>query len=304
MAKKSHKENVVGPWARQKLDALRDYLNFYTIALKNQKQWKLIYIDAFAGPGLSKVRNQQLTDEAPVSLFDLDAADISETEAYLKGSPTVALELENAFDEYIFIERDAERAQELRGLAAEIADGKTVSVIEDDASKVLVELANSKIDRKRNRAVAFIDPYGVSLSWEAVQALGETGAVEIIINFAWAMAINRLMVKGGDIPPNWRSMLNNFFGTEDWYALIYEKRDDLFGEHTVKAADAGERILSFYLDKLRGCFGYVAPPMLVRNTRGNPLYYLIWAGPNKLGLKGARHVLAQGERISGKRWKK
>jgi hypothetical protein len=36
---------------------------------------------------------------------------------------------------------------------------------------------------------------------------------------------------------------------------------------------------------------------LIKNTRGNPLYYLIWAGPHKKGLDGAEHILSKGERV-------
>ena len=131
-----------------------------------------------------------------------------------------------------------------------------------------------------------------------IEKLGKTGAVEIILNFAWAMAINRLMVKHGDIPDNWRLMLNKFFGDEDWYRLVYETSDDLFGQKTEKAVDAEKRILKYYIEKLKRCFGHVGPPMLVRNTKNNPLYYLIWAGPHPAGLKGANHILSQGETVT------
>jgi hypothetical protein len=33
------KDNTVGPWAREKLDALGQYLNFYTTVLKKQGHW-------------------------------------------------------------------------------------------------------------------------------------------------------------------------------------------------------------------------------------------------------------------------
>jgi hypothetical protein len=32
---------------------------------------------------------------------------------------------------------------------------------------------------------------------------------------------------------------------------------------------------------------------LITNTRGNPLYYLIWAGPHPKGLDGANHILGK-----------
>lgn len=294
MPKKSHRENTVGPWATQKLEALGKYLEFYTTALKKTGYWQKIYIDAFAGSGVSRIRTEKQSDFCLATLFELDETDLSEAEQYIKGSPAVALDLKTPFDKYIFVEQDAARVAELNEKYGGRAD---VEIRNQDASAALLDLANEVINQQKNRAVAFIDPYGLNISWKSIQALGKTGATEIIINFAWAMAINRLMVKEGKIPTTWYSMLNNFFGDSDWCELAYETEPDLFGKRTFKAVNAEKRILN-YLEKLKGCFGHVAPPMLVRNTKGNPLYYLIWAGPHPLGLKGAKHVLSQGEAVS------
>jgi hypothetical protein len=37
---------------------------------------------------------------------------------------------------------------------------------------------------------------------------------------------------------------------------------------------------------------------LIRNTRASPLYYLIWAGPNATGLKGAEGKSSRAAPIS------
>jgi len=60
--KKDHQERTVGPWAAEKLDALEAYLNFYTTALKNQR-FKRVFIDAFAGSPVSKVRGSDVPPE-------------------------------------------------------------------------------------------------------------------------------------------------------------------------------------------------------------------------------------------------
>jgi hypothetical protein len=51
---KKPRDSTVGPWAKEKLDALGQYLGFYTTVLKNQRHWLrgTIFVDAFAGPGL------------------------------------------------------------------------------------------------------------------------------------------------------------------------------------------------------------------------------------------------------------
>lgn len=56
-------------------------------------------------------------------------------------------------------------------------------------------------------------------------------------------------------------------------------------------------VLDLYVGRLKALFDFVAKPRLIRNTRNAPLYYLIWAGPNKLGLKGADYILRQGEKV-------
>jgi len=68
--KKSYSENTVGPWARQKLDVLENYLSAYTTALSKQR-FRLVFIDAFAGAGKSRVRGTWSDlDESEVRLFD------------------------------------------------------------------------------------------------------------------------------------------------------------------------------------------------------------------------------------------
>jgi three-Cys-motif partner protein len=47
--------DAVGPWAKEKLEALGRYLDFYTKVLKNQR-WRTIYVDAYAGAGRALLR--------------------------------------------------------------------------------------------------------------------------------------------------------------------------------------------------------------------------------------------------------
>ena len=122
--------------------------------------------------------------------------------------------------------------------------------------------------------------------------------MEVVVNFPLAMAINRLIPIGGSIPENWRVQLTKCFGTDRWKEVAYESTPSLFGDDiNTKASDASIRLLRLYMERLRGLFPYVSSPRLICNTRNNPLYYLIWAGPNKLGLKGAEAILGQGKKI-------
>jgi hypothetical protein len=62
---KKPEDNTVGPWAKEKLEALGQYLSFYTTVLKKQGDWLrgTIFVDAFAGPGLFRVRAKEKAAE-------------------------------------------------------------------------------------------------------------------------------------------------------------------------------------------------------------------------------------------------
>jgi three-Cys-motif partner protein len=294
---KKRTDNTVGPWARGKLEALREYLNFYTTVLKKQGHWLrgTIFVDAFAGPGLSPVRAKAAAGATP-SLFAPDQSDTAQIE-YLKGSPRIALEITNPFSSYLFVERDPQRVAELSKLKAEYGSERTITIREGDANAALLDWLASGIDWRYNRAVVFLDPFGMQVPWSTIEALGRTKAIEVIINFPLGMAIQRLLTKSGDIPEGWQISLNAFFGSPEWRALAYEEGSDLFGPKKRKAGDAGLKLLQWYRARLAKIFGHVSTARLIKNTRGNPLYYLIWAGPNKKGLEGADYILSKGEKI-------
>ncbi len=109
--------------------------------------------------------------------------------------------------------------------------------------------------------------------------------------------IPRLLTKSGNIPEGWQISLDAFFGSEDWRHLVYEEGKDLFGPTRNKFSDSGARLLEWYRERLKEVFGHASAARLIKNTRGNPLYYLIWAGPHKKGLEGANYILSRGEEI-------
>ncbi|NJL09185.1 MAG: three-Cys-motif partner protein TcmP [Methylacidiphilales bacterium] len=192
--------------------------------------------------------------------------------------------------------------QLLEGLQSEYPERRINVQIGD--GNALIKQMLPIVDGRNKRGVAFLDPYGPHLEWSTLQDLGATKHFEVIINFPLGMAINRLITRSGEIPEKWRADLNSCFGSGEWENLVYDERPTLFGEsNRQKVDDAAKRLLEYYVRRLKGIFGYVATPSVVRNTRGSPLYYMIWAGPHPLGHKIADHVLKLGERISiqGKR---
>jgi three-Cys-motif partner protein len=289
--RKDHRENTVGPWAAAKLDALEAYLKFYGQALSKQS-FTRIYIDPFAGATVAKVRGSDIPSE-PSPFFE-EAEDTAAQAEFIIGSPVRALSVPHGFHRHYFFDLDATRAEALRTATAG-RDGVAVQV--GDCNPLIRALAPS-LKARNIRGVAFLDPYGAHLEWATLEALAATGTMEAVINFPVAMAINRLITRSGNVPDKWSDQLTACFGTDEWRALAYRRDTDLFGnEVTTKNGGVAEGLLDLYVGRLKGIFPHVATPHLIRNTRKAPLYYLIWAGPNKLGLKGAESILSQGEKV-------
>jgi three-Cys-motif partner protein len=289
------KDRPVGPWAKDKLNSLLAYLDYYTTRLKNQGwlqgRW---YVDAFAGPGLSPVRQTKSSGVESQGILEGLLHDDSEPEAieYVKGSPRVALELPNPFDHYVFIESDPDRVTELESLKAEFSQ-TDVQVLPGDANERLLELLSRQINWRKNKGVVFLDPFGMQIPWSTIERIGQTRGLETIINFPWAMAINRLLMRSGEIPQAWQRRLDQTFGSGDWRDLVYEERSDLLGSQRRKREDATERMLGWFSSRLKQAFGHASDAQLIKNTRGNSLYYLIWAGPHPAGLVGANYILGR-----------
>ena len=148
------------------------------------------------------------------------------------------------------------------------------------------------ISRRTHRGVAFLDPFGAKLDWSSIQKLADTGLFEVVVNFALSMAIQRMLPNSGEVPEGWAATLDGYFGSGAWFEEVYQHREGgLFtAKGFEKRPDYSERLLKLYCTRLRAAFGHVATPRLVRSMRGAPLYYLLWAGPNKKGLeRGGLH---------------
>jgi three-Cys-motif partner protein len=284
---------VVGIWARDKLDALGEYLNYYTTALKKQIHWKLVFIDAFAGGGKAMVKTASAPAAGPL-LLEEGQVDAEQFEL-IKGSPRVALDVTNPFNKYVFIDPDKARVRELNELKAEYQGRRSIEVREGTAQDEIAAVLATGVSRRTHRGVAFLDPFGANLSWDTVEALASTEAFEVLINFGLNMAIQRMLPNNARFQPGWRDRLDAYFGTSRWYDEVYEETNDLLGSKLAKRADYHLRLLEMYRLRLKQAFGHVSSARLIKNTRGIPLYYLIWAGPHPLGLKGADHILKKGE---------
>ena len=265
-----------GSWTEDKLQVLKGYLSAYTTALKNTSLSKG-YIDAFAGTGYRDA------PEGPTPLPDLIG---EEPQALLDGSARIALRTEPAFDGFVFIERHAGRRAQLEGLKNEFPQHRTrIRIRGGDANEQLQEICGFPWTRRR--AVLFLDPYGMQVDWKTIEAVAATQAIDMWLLFPLGIGVNRLMTRSGDIPESWRLRLNALLGTEMWYEEFYrrETSTNLFGDEVSRVVRASiDTIGRYFNDRLRSVFADVAnDPLVLRNSKGSPLYLLCFAAGNKKG---------------------
>lgn len=285
-----------GGWTQRKLEVLRKYLQAYTKIFKRNPRarfYSISYVDAFAGTGT-------LRRPALGALATL-LPELQENEKeFRKGSVTRALEVEPSFDKYVFIEKDAKKCSELESIAAKFASRRKVEVINEDANTGLLRWC-SNLDTGKERAVVFLDPFGASVKWEVIAALGRTRAVDLWVLFPY-FAINRMLVRNRRPPKAWANRLTAVFGTSEWESVFYSTTsfrsllDSRRVESTHKSAD--HRVITdFFVKRLSREFVAVSNPFPMHNSNGALLFILFFAAANdhsaKTGLKIANDIIGK-----------
>ena len=270
-----------GDWTEVKLECLRAYLERYrSIFTTNQRAryFTTWYVDAFAGTGTRTVVAPEVSRLEPDTEVDPEAS------AYLAGSAMKALSIKTPFDRYLFIEKSKTKSDELRGeIARRFPELLPRCEFRQDDANIAISDWCKQRDWGKDRAVVFLDPFGMQVDWETVQTLSATEGIDLWYLFPF---IARLLKHDGQIDETWRKRLNALFGTHEWYGHFYKRaiRETLFGDYEITERDATAGNIQRYIEeRLKTCFAAVAPSLILRNSRQSPLFALCFAASNKRG---------------------
>ncbi len=256
-----------GNWTLIKLEALEKYLRAFTTALSNQR-FTTIYIDAFAGTGRCDI-----TLEGGKTVVD--------------GSVRRALATTPSFDKYCFIELRPKKIAALTALKSEYPD-KDIEAIMSDANSALKKLCSQYLWRSE-RAVLFLDPYGMHVEWATLQAIAKTQAIDVWYLFPYA-GLYRQAAKDADaLNSEKEAALTRVLGTEQWRRVFYgqKRQPDMFSTGDAEERNADHReMLDFVSHRLRNLFPAVTGPKILyqggdsRGPSGAPLFALYFAASN------------------------
>lgn len=284
-----------GPRTEIKLDAISDYLGFYTQALKQKPKpetpFILWYIDAFAGSGERTATRETggILENRPISV---DAVQ-------LDGSAKRALAIEPPFSKYVFVERDARRAAKLRTLAGE---GRSIKVLNGDANEVLQQLFDQPPWSRKglNRAVVFLDPYDMAVRWATLVALAKTKAVDVWYLFPLNATVRQLAHDYAAVDNPKQASLDEIFGTRDWREDLYKEdvTSDLFTPvNRTRRSVTQSQIEAYVRKRLNSLFPYVSQPLPLLTPRSAQLFSLFCLSANDSPIahnlieRGVRHIL-------------
>lgn len=277
-----------GQWTEKKLEALEDYLKAYLrIFTRNQRAAKFTrhYVDAFAGSGMRQAYEQK------GERLDFDESE--EAVMYMDGSVRKVLSLDQEFHHYWFVEKSARRAAELQRMVGHDFSGRAEKchVEVGDANDFLLRWTPTL--SAMDRAVVFLDPYGMDVSWETIVKLAETRKVDLWMLFP-SSGVIRMLPREGEPEEAWSRRLTRLFGSDAWKETFYrqETTTDLFGEHAAVHREVSEAsVADFLLRQMKHIFAGVAePPLILRNSRNSPLFMLVFAAGNPKGAPTAMRI--------------
>lgn len=277
-------------WTEDKLNRIRKYLRAYS-TIMSQQPFRYAYVDAFAGTGY---RRQQTEEHSEQFLFPDLISD--ESQGFIEGSARIALQIEPPFNKYVFIEQDPTAFSKLVEIKKDFPE-KEIDLINGDANEWLqMACAVRGAFWRENRAVVFLDPYGMQVEWKTLETIADTQAIDVWILFPLGIAVNRLLKRDGNINEGWRARLDAVFGTTEWFDVFYESHKNLLGEEHTEKIVSLENIGRYYNDRLKSIFAGVAEnPLPLYNSTNNPLYLLCFAASNEKGapvaLRIAQYIL-------------
>lgn len=266
-----------GNWTEAKMDIVVDYAKAYLTIMNKQPWAKTLYFDGFAGSGLIEV--EENTDR-------------------IKGTSLRILEIDKPkpFDTYYFVEKNPKIKAALESNIQANYSEKNTFVIQEDCNVKLIAMAKYLKDNTNYRALAFIDPYGMSVNWASIYALKDLG-VDLWILVPTGLGINRLLKNNGEISNAWLTKLENFLGlSREKIKDHFYKREitnTLFGEEVKINKEKGtvSKAGELYKQKLSTVFKYVTDPFVMRNSTNSIMYHFMMATNNSQALKIANEVI-------------
>ena len=238
---------VQGAWSADKLHFVRYFSTLFSSGMK--KLWpNRAYVDLFAGPGRCVDR---------------------ETKAEFDGSPLVALKCETPFTHLFFNDINPRFVDALTKRQERGHPEANVQYFNSDCNVAARQIAEQI--PPSTLTLVFIDPWNYELTFDGLAHLARRQATDLIVTFH-VTAMKRaahLEIEAVDA----------FLGGRDWRDRYWESQGDVSKPPTTV-------LIETFRDRLGSRLGYTqfGEPELIKNSRGAPNFYLLFASRHPRGL--------------------
>ena len=140
------------------------------------------------------------------------------------------------------------------------------------------------------RGLCLLDPYGLHLNWEIIEAAGRLRSIDMLLNFPVAdMNRNVLWRNPEGVSAKDIERMNAFWGDDSWRKIAYTSTRDLFG---YLEKEDNETVAEAFGDRLRKVaqFKHVPKPLPMRNSRGATVYYFFFASNKPVASRIIEHI--------------
>jgi three-Cys-motif partner protein len=138
--------------------------------------------------------------------------------------------------------------------------------------------ALGQLNTRSERAVVFLDPFGMQIDWAAMVALSKS--LVDLWYLVSKVAINRMITRDGEMEPGWGEKLDRFFGDTGWRNRWYSHsaQSDLFGQPDARIQKTAtlDLIEADFHARLSGLF--VMSSNRLRLTKNNRVLFTLMFG--------------------------
>jgi three-Cys-motif partner protein len=134
-----------------------------------------------------------------------------------------------------------------------------------------------------------LDPYGLHLDWEVIAQAGQSGAVDLFLNFP-VMDMNRNAIwrSPDKTPQDGIDRMTKFWGDQSWKQVAYaeDPQGNLFKEPDL-VKQSNEAIVRAFQNRLKNVagFAFVPDPLPMRNSNNAVVYYFWFASQKPVAQK-------------------
>ncbi|MDQ1710804.1 MAG: hypothetical protein QOE45_254 [Frankiaceae bacterium] len=263
----SRRDRTWGYWTEQKLGMLAEYLPAFTTA--SQRARTTLYLDLFAG----------------------DVANTSRvTGEEIDGSPRVALNATPPLSVVRLFELPGQAERLEAQLHAEYP-GRDLKVYAGDCNQTIDQALADLAQYNWAPTFALVDQYAAEIRWDtlaklaAFKRLGKP-KVELWLLFAASMLPRGLGGDDFDAIEAFADRITEMYGTQDWREAYEGRVGGL-----LSGGELRDELANLMRWRIENDLGYsVTHSFEMRNTRGTPLYSMIFATDHDAGNKIMRHI--------------